>query len=95
MDYRKEARSGEAMLNLAESEDFRIFRAEILDVIKEDAFKIFTDSPADDTIAIVGAQQMNKVIDRIDILMIDLVERGRHALSQLKDSNHEEDGGIS
>lgn len=94
MDYRQEARNGEAMLNLANNEDFRIFKAEVLDVIREDAFKIFCDTPADDKIAIIGAQQMKKVVDRIDGLMIDLVERGRLALDNLRNSNpNDEDGG--
>ena len=96
MDYNKMARDGEAMRNLGESEDFRIFRAEVLNVIKEEAIKILTESPADDKVAIIGGQQRNKVIDRINVLMVDLEERGRLALDELKNSNpDDEDGGIA
>ena len=96
MDYRKEARSGEAMLRLAENEDFQIFKTEILGTIKEEAIQILTETPANDHIAIIGGQQRNKVVERIEVLMLDLVERGRLALSELRDSNpDDEDGGLA
>ena len=89
MDYREEARTGEAMANLMQSEDFREFRNKVLKPIEENAFKIFTSSPADDQIAIIGAQQMKKVVDHINQEMISLVEQGRLALDNIKNSNPE------
>jgi hypothetical protein len=89
-EYMKDARMGQAMDNLNNNPDFHVFRAEILDVIANDAFKIFTDAPADDTAAITGAQQMKKVVDRIDIEMTSLIEQGRLATSYLNNSNTED-----
>ena len=89
--YQNEARMGQAMTNLLNGPDFHVFKAEILDQIAEDAFKIFVDAPADDPVAITGAQQMKKVVDRIELEMTSLIEQGRLALDCLNNSNTEDD----
>lgn len=92
--WQNEARMGQAMSNLDNSPDFHVFKAEIIEVMKEQALKIFTDAPADDVVAIVGAQQRRKIVDWIENEMNTLVEQGRLASEYLNNSNTD-DGGIA
>jgi hypothetical protein len=80
---------GQRMREFSESEGYKEFKATILDVIREEAFSIFDSLPADDTVGIIGAQQMKKVVDYIEGKVDGSVEEGRLALDYLSNSNPE------
>lgn len=89
MDYMETASNGEAIQNLLASHDFQVFKTLVLDEISKKAFDLFTTVHADDVAGIVEAQQMKKVVDLIEGTMVSLVEEGRLALDELKNSNPE------
>lgn len=95
MDYREVASEGQAITELLNNRNFKIFIDKVLKPIEEEALEILTTSPADDKVAIIGGQQRKKVVDSIYKKMNSLVEEGRLALDYLKDSNPDEDGGIA
>jgi hypothetical protein len=80
---------GQRMKELRESEGYKEFKASVLDVIREEAFSIFDTLPADDTVGIIGAQQMKKVVDYIEGKVDSSIEEGRLALDYLQNSNPE------
>ena len=81
---------GQAMDNLNNNPDFHVFRAEILEGIKEQALMILTESPADDPVVMIGGQQRRKVVLDIETEMTSLIEQGRLATSYLNNSNTED-----
>ena len=78
---------GQRMSEFRESEGYKEFKTSILDVIREEAFSIFDALPADDTVGIIGAQQMKKVVDYIEGKVDGSIEEGRLALDYLRNSN--------
>jgi hypothetical protein len=89
MEQQRTALYGQRMSEFRESEGYKEFKASILDVIREEAFSIFDTLPADDTIGIVGTQQMKKVVDYIEGKIDGSIEEGRLALDYLRNSNPE------
>ncbi len=80
---------GQRMKEFRESEGYKEFKASILDAIREEAFNVFDTLPADDTVGIIGAQQMKKVVDYIEGKIDGSIEEGRLALDYLRNSNPE------
>ena len=80
---------GQRMKEFRDSEGYKEFKASVLDVIREEAFNIFDALPADDTVGIVGTQQMKKVVDYIEGKIDGSIEEGRLALDYLRGSNPE------
>lgn len=85
----EQSRIGEAMENLEVSPDFAVFKEQVLKQIETQAFEVFKAVPADDHVAIVGAQQMGKVVDIIYNKMNALIEEGKLNREYLKNSNPE------
>ena len=61
----------------------RIFTDDVTIRVKDDGV------PADDTVGIIGAQQMKKVVDYIEGKIDGSIEEGRLALDYLRNSNPE------
>lgn len=88
--WREEAIIGERMSEFKNSPGYSAFKANVLDKIRSDAFELFADVPAEDTTAVTGAQQMKKVVDRVEKMVDALVEQGRLAREYLSNSNPED-----
>lgn len=86
-EQEKIALFGQRMSEFRNSEGYKEFKISVLDKIREEAFDVFDVLPADDTIGIIGTQQMKKVVDYIEGRVDGSIEEGRLALDYLKNSN--------
>jgi hypothetical protein len=85
--HEETATRGSRMSEFRDSEGYREFKALILDAIREEAFEIFDTVEASDQVGIVGAQQMKKVVDRIESKIDGFIQEGRLAVDYLNNSN--------
>jgi len=89
--YEEASRTGDALENLKRSGDFAVFVEKILEPLDRGAFEVFKKVDPEDTIGIIEAQQMSKMLDRIDDELKRMIQEGYYAKEQIKNSTHEQE----
>lgn len=74
---------GDTLTSLIEGNEWRVFKAEVLDKMFLSAFDLFQGADPDDKMQIVEIQQLAKVVKSIEDRINNLIQQGRLARENL------------
>lgn len=91
VELQRVSQIGETLEDFLHSRHWDVFKAEVLDVLYQKAFKEFITADPSDTLQIMQVQQGGKVIKNIETMVEGLINAGRLARHHLANLPQEEE----
>ena len=82
--YAEQGVLGDTLTTLIEGNEWKVFKAEVLDKMFLSAFDLFQGADPDDKMQIIEIQQLAKVVKSIEDRINNLIQAGRLARENLK-----------